>query len=793
MLNTLEFHKVRELLSEKAYSRKAKEMCKSLQPYGSIEEIGRAQTETEDAVNRIFKDGSISFSGVQDIGEALKLAEAGGILGPGELSDIASFLSAAGEAKKYGDRSDDPESERDSLDDRFSCIVTLDHLSADIRRSILDRETIADEASPALKTIRRKIRDTESRVHSSLSGLINGRLSEYLMDRVIVTRDNRYCVPVRSEYKSQVPGIVHDRSGTGSTLFIEPQSVVDLNNAIRELETDERDEIQRILKSLSEAVAMNKDVIDADRAIICELDFIFAKAELALDMDAMRPSFNTGEIIRLISARHPLIDKEKIVPIDLELGKDFDLLVITGPNTGGKTVSLKTLGLLELMGLSGLHIPAGSGSELSFFREVYADIGDEQSIEQSLSTFSSHMTNIVSILKDANITCLCLFDELCAGTDPTEGAALAMAVLNHLHKRSIRTAATTHYPELKQYALSTPWVENACLEFDVESLRPTYRLMVGVPGRSNAFAISSRLGLPDKIIEDAKSRINEEDERFEKVLSNLEENRMALEKKQREISDAKAEIDRLQQELDSGTKQLNESKERILMKAREEAREILKEAKNTADQAIRNMQKYADQDTIKAAERDRAALRNSLNDTLVMEEAPAPSLSSVPEKDRPKGNLSAKSIKPGMQVRIISMDLKGTVQSVPDKDNNVTVQCGIIKYTVPLSDLLSTEDRGKGGGKAGAFGRPKGNAATIRPEVNLIGMNSDEAKEVLASYLDDAYISHLPSVRIVHGKGTGVLRDMVRSYLKGCKYVKEYRQGEYGEGDAGVTVAEFKK
>ncbi len=791
VLHTLEFDKIREKLSACAYSEKGKKLCESLVPLSSPEEIKHALDETGDAVNRILKDGNLSFSGAYDLDSSLKLSSAGGVLPPSDLLNIASFLRVAHEVRSYGVKPDDPEPLSDSLTDRFNCIVSLDHLSSEIRRCIIDEETISDDASPALKAIRRKIRDTQSRIHSTLTGLISGRLSEYLMDRIIVTRDGRYCVPVRSEHKAQVPGIVHDRSGTGSTLFIEPQSVVEMNNAVRELESDEREEIQTILRSLSAQAGENSEVIAADLAIITELDFIFAKASLALEGGSLRPKFNTGEIIVLKSARHPLIDPKIVVPIDIELGKDFNLLVITGPNTGGKTVSLKTLGLLTLMGLSGLFIPAADGSELSFFKEVYADIGDEQSIEQSLSTFSSHMTNIVEILKRANITSLCLFDELCAGTDPTEGAALAMAVLNHLHQKSIRTAATTHYPELKQFALSTPWVENACLEFDVESLRPTYRLMVGVPGRSNAFAISSRLGLSDKIISDAKNRINEEDDRFEQVLSNLEENRIALEKKQHEISEAKSEIDRLQAELDSGTKRLNDSKEKILKEAKEEARRILKDAKETADSAIRNLQKYADQDTIRSAERDRAALRESLNGTFVSEgSAPAPSLSSVPEKDRPRGNLSAKQIKPGMEVRIISLDLKGTVQSLPDKDNNVSVQCGIIKYDVNISDLLSTEEKKKSVKKVPGGSVPR--SMNIRPEINLIGMNSDDAREALSSYLDDAYVSHLTSVRIVHGKGTGVLRDAVRSYLKGCKYIRDYREGEYGEGDAGVTVATFK-
>lgn len=793
-LHTLEFDKVREMLTAHAFSERGKELCRSIAPLNNIEEIEHAETETADALQRIFKDGSVSFSGVHDITLSLRHAEADGVLSAADLLNIASFLEVTKEVKSYGDRSGDEEHVPDSLDDRFVCLDSVDYVAKDIRRCILDADTIADDASSELKSIRRHIRDTQSKIHSSLTKMISGHLSEYLMDRVIVMRDNRYCIPVRSEHKSQVPGIVHDQSGTGSTLFIEPQSVVNMNNEIRELELKEREEIQAILKGLSAEAGGNAEVITADYSIMTELDFIFAKASLALETDAVKPLFNTGEIISLRAARHPLIDKKKVVPVDLELGRDFDLLVVTGPNTGGKTVSLKTVGLLELMGLSGLHIPAGDRSELSFFREIYADIGDEQSIEQSLSTFSSHMTNIVDILKNANITCLCLFDELCAGTDPAEGAALAMSVLDYLHKRSIRTMATTHYPELKEYALATSWVENACLEFDVESLRPTYRILVGVPGKSNAFAISKRLGLPDRIIDDAKKRINEEDEKFEKVLASLEENRVTLEKKQKEISDTQAEIERLQSDLDSGKKHLEDSKEKILAEAREEARRILKDAKDTADAAIKNMQRYADSDTLKAAEKDRKALRESLNSTLSSSSGLSPSLSAVPEKDRPKGNLNRKDVKIGMNVRIISLNLKGTVQTLPDKNGSLTVQCGIIKYDVNISDLNS-EEKAKlsyGTGKLSG-GKALGHTKTIHPEINLIGMNSDDAREALSSYLDDAYLSHLGQVRIVHGKGSGILREAVREYLKNCRYVKDFRAGEFGEGDSGVTIATFKE
>ncbi|MCR4891937.1 MAG: endonuclease MutS2 [Lachnospiraceae bacterium] len=804
VLHVLEFDRIIEKLESHASSERGKTLCRALRPYEDIHEIESSQTETEDALKRIFASGSISFSGIYDITRQIKTAEAGGALSPRELMNIASLLEAVSRIQSYG--LDGEESPEDSLSDRFRCLSADGFLAKEIRRCILDEDTIADDASPDLKSIRRNLLLSQEKVHGTLQSLVNGSLKTYLMDTVITMRNNRYCVPVRSEYKSQVPGMVHDQSSSGSTLFIEPQAVVKLNNDIRELELKERAEIQEILRNLSLQCGGSAEAIIADYTILTELDFIFAKAKLAVEMNAVRPLMNTGEIIRLRGARHPLIDAKKVVPIDIRLGDEFDLLIITGPNTGGKTVSLKTVGLLELMGLSGLHIPALDRSELSFFREIYADIGDEQSIEQSLSTFSSHMTNIVAMLHDANITCLCLFDELGAGTDPTEGAALATSVLDYLHRRSIRTIATTHYSELKEYALTTSWVENACCEFDVESLRPTYRILVGVPGKSNAFAISKRLGLPDRIIEDAKKRISEEDEKFETLLSSLEQNRSELEKKKREISETQAEIQRLQQDLDTGRQKLEESRNRILSSAREEAKNILSEAKATADESLRKLQKYADGDTVRAAEQERTRIRESLARAKAQDGMPAPSESQIPEKDRTKSGLERKKARIGMDVLIVSLNLKGVIQTLPDKSGNLSVRCGIINYKVSLSDLaeINTGRTGYGigsrkqvkgssdSGDSAGVGSGLSKAMTIHTELKLIGMTADEAREALASYLDDAYLSHLDSVRIVHGKGSGVLREMVKNYLKNCKYVKEFRLGEYGEGDAGVTIVKFK-
>ncbi len=787
VLHVLEFDKVIDRLVKNASTERGKAMAASLAPYDNMADIELAQSETADALQRILARGSVSFAGIRDVRGSLHAAEAGGILSTRELMDIASLLETTDQVRRYGISDNDEERIFDSLDDRFNCLAPLNHVAGEIRHCILDADTIADDASSTLKDIRRKKVLASDKIHTTLQNMINGSLKNYLMENIITIRDNRYCVPVRAEHKSQVPGMVHDQSSTGATLFIEPQSVVKLNNDIRELELLEREEIQEILKGLSFECGTNAEVIRADDTILAELDFIFARAKLALDMEATRPVFNSNEIIRLHGARHPLIDKKKVVPIDIHLGDDFDLLIVTGPNTGGKTVSLKTVGLCELMGLSGLHIPALDRSELSFFREVYADIGDEQSIEQNLSTFSSHMKNIIEILANANITSLCLFDELCAGTDPTEGAALATSVLAWLHKRSIRTMATTHYSELKEYALTTNWVENACCEFDVETLSPTYRILVGVPGKSNAFAISKRLGLPDFVIEDAKERMDEEDKKFENLLASLEKNRVELEKRKSEIAKAEREVQELQSELDSGRQKLEDSKEKILAKAKEEAKVLLSEAKATADETIRNMQKYADSDTMRAAERDRERLRQQLGKTKGKQK-------SLGSSGSGKAGIDPRQIKMGDEVRIVSLGLHGTVNSLPDSKGNLFVQCGIIKYKSNASDLIYEKDSKEDTKKKVKNGQKSlSHAQTISTECMLIGMTAFDAEQTLGQYLDEAYLSHLPQARIVHGKGSGILRKVVHDYLKRCKYVESFRLGEFGEGDAGVTIAVFKK
>ena len=752
-----------------------------------LEAIRKAQTETADALGYLLRKGSTSFGGNKDLGMCIRSLEIGSTLSIEELLWIAAFLENVNRIKSYGrkEREDTP---ADSLDEYFESLEPLTPISNEIRRCILSEEEIADDASPALKKIRRSMAIANDRIHSQLASMISGSCRTYLQDAVVTMRNNRYCIPVKSEYKGQVQGMVHDQSSTGSTFFIEPAAVVNLNNELRELEIKEQEEIAVILADLSAQAGAYTELLTGNQKAMTALDFIFAKAALALEQNAAMPVFNTEHQIRIRQGRHPLLDKKKVVPIDIQLGIDFDLLVITGPNTGGKTVSLKTVGLLTLMGQAGLHIPALDRSELSIFEEVYADIGDEQSIEQSLSTFSSHMTNIVSILQEADGGSLCLFDELGAGTDPTEGAALAISVLDHLHGRGIRTMATTHYSELKVYALSTPFVENASCEFSVETLRPTYRLLIGIPGKSNAFAISSKLGLPDHIIEDAKRHITEDKESFEDLLANLENSRVTIEKERLEIAGYKEEVKALKQKLEAKQEKIDQAKEKILRQANEEAREILQNAKELADETIRVFQKAEAGISIKDLEKSRQKVRDKIsekNEKLTL------------KNDKPTHKvLKPTQIKPGDSVKVVSMGLKGTVSSLPDKNGNLFVQCGIIRSKVSLNDLVLIEEETINTGKMqrSSSGKLKmSKSYSISTEINLLGRTVDEALSELDKYLDDAYLAHLPSVRVVHGKGTGALRNAVHNYLRKNRVVKSYRLGEYGEGDAGVTIVEFKE
>lgn len=783
----LEYNKIIELLTEQASSFGGKERCRRLKPMTELSEIQTAQEQTAAAFTRIVKKGRPSFGGCNPVNDSLRRLEVGAALGSGELLRICRLLETAGRVKTYG-RHETTEENEDCLDSFFQQLEPLTLLSTEIRRCIIEEDEISDDASSTLRQIRRSMSQINDKVHSTLSSMVNGSLRTYLQDPIITMRGDRYCIPVKSEYRSQVSGLIHDQSATGSTLFIEPMAVVKLNNDLKELYAKEQEEIQIILARLSADAAEYTESIRLDYQILTELDFIFSRGCLALDMNASMPVFNTEGRIHIREGRHPLLDKKKVVPITVTLGDTFDLLIITGPNTGGKTVSLKTVGLFTLMGQAGLHIPALDRSELAVFEEVYADIGDEQSIEQSLSTFSSHLTNIVSFLKHVNEHSLVLFDELGAGTDPTEGAALAIAILNHLHQRGIRTMATTHYSELKVYALSTPGVENACCEFDVETLRPTYHLLIGIPGKSNAFAIAGKLGLPDYIIEEAKTHLTEQDESFEDLLTDLEASKRTIQKEQEEISAYKRELARLEEETRKKREKLEEQKERILREANEKAHAILADAKETADETMRNFHKFG-KENISAAEmeKERECLRKKM-------EATRSSLQM--ETAKPKKQHKASDFKPGESVKVLSMNLTGTVTSLPDAKGNLTVQMGILRSQVHISDLEIIEEKpAYSAVKTRQTGKGKvkmSKSLSVSPEINLLGKTVDEAIAELDKYLDDAYLAHLSSVRIVHGKGTGALRSGIHQYLRRQKHVKSFRLGAFGEGDSGVTIAEIK-
>ena len=786
-LNKLEYNKIIAILEEQASSMRGRQLCRKLKPMTDLERINTCQEQTSAAFTRIIKKGRLSLSDAFPVGESLKRLEIGGTLGSGELLRICKLLKTAARAKSYG-RHDTQDDLADCLDVYFEQLEPLTPLTTEIERCIQGEDEISDDASSTLKSIRRSIGSLNDKVHSTLTNLVNGSLRTYLQDPIITMRGDRYCVPVKAEYRNQVNGMIHDQSSTGSTLFIEPMAVVRLNNDLKELYAKEQEEIQVILARLSEDTALYIEEIRNNYKLLTDLDFIFAKGALALSVNASRPVLNQEGRIRIREGRHPLLDPRKVVPISVTLGEDFTLLIITGPNTGGKTVSLKTVGLFTLMGQAGLHIPAGDRSELAIFRQVYADIGDEQSIEQSLSTFSSHMTNIVSFLQEVDENSLVLFDELGAGTDPTEGAALAIAILSYLHKRNIRTMATTHYSELKVYALSTPGVENACCEFDVESLKPTYRLLIGIPGKSNAFAISGKLGLPDYIIEDAKQHLTEQDASFEDLLTDLESSKRTIEKEREAIETYKREVEALKNQAKQKQAKIEEQRERILKEANEKAGTILREAKELADETIRNFQKFG-KEGISAAEmeKERARLRQKLKET---------SSSGTMTVKKPKKAYKPSDFKLGESVKVLSMNLTGTVSSLPDSRGNLTVQMGILRSQVNISDLEIIEEPASYSVKSmkrTSKGKLKmSKSLSVSPEINLLGKTVDEAVSELDKYLDDAILSHLSTVRVVHGKGTGALRKGIHEFLRRQKHVKSYRLGEFGEGDAGVTIVELK-
>lgn len=790
VLHTLEYNKILDQLTEYAFSADARSRCQKLRPITDRAQIEQLQQQTSDALSRLFKYGSLSFSGVTDIRDSLKRLEIGGALSAIELLRVCSLLESAKRAKAFARSQDDNDQPDDSLTSLFAGIEPLTPLCDEIRRCILSEDEIADDASSTLHSIRCSMRGMNDKIRAQMNSMINNTTTRsYLQDTVITMRDGRYCLPVKAEAKSLVPGMIHDQSSTGSTLFIEPMAVVNLNNEYKELQLREQEEIEVILAGLSNLTASYATQLLADYELLTELDFIFARAAFAQTYNGVAPLFNDDGRIHIRKGRHPLLDPKKVVPIDVRLGEDFRLLIVTGPNTGGKTVSLKTVGLLTLMGQSGLHIPASERSELGFFDEVFADIGDEQSIEQSLSTFSSHMVNIIRILEQVNDRSLVLFDELCAGTDPTEGAALAISILSKLHLYGARIMATTHYSELKVYALSTPGVENACCEFDVATLSPTYRLLIGIPGKSNAFAISEKLGLPTDLITDAKGRISKSEGDFEDLIADLEKSRSTIEREQLEINQYKAEIESLKEKLEQKQERLDSSRDKILREANEQAYSILKEAKDVADETIRNFNKYGKAGApVSEMEKERTRLRGKMDKAA--QKMSEQKKASVPNHNVPK------KLRIGDSVKVISMNLKGTVHSLPNAKGDLYVQMGILRSLVNINDLILLEEDAAPGTKkfqktsAGKIKMSK--SASVSTEINLIGKTTDEAIPLLDKYLDDAYLAHLPSVRIVHGKGTGALRNAVQAHLKRLKYVKSFHLGEFGEGDAGVTIAEFK-
>lgn len=790
VLHTLEYNKILDQLTEYAFSADARSRCQKLRPITDRAQIEQLQQQTSDALSRLFKYGSLSFSGVTDIRDSLKRLEIDGALSAIELLRVCSLLESAKRAKAFARSQEDNDQPDDSLTGLFAGIEPLTPLYDEIRRCILSEDEIADDASSTLHSIRRSMRGMNDKIRAQMNSMINNTTTRsYLQDTVITMRDGRYCLPVKAEAKSLVPGMIHDQSSTGSTLFIEPMAVVNLNNEYKELQLREQEEIEVILAGLSNLTASYATQLLADYELLTELDFIFARAAFAQTYNGVAPLFNDDGRIHIRKGRHPLLDPKKVVPIDVWLGEDFRLLIVTGPNTGGKTVSLKTVGLLTLMGQSGLHIPASERSELGIFDEVFADIGDEQSIEQSLSTFSSHMVNIIRILEQVNDRSLVLFDELCAGTDPTEGAALAISILSKLHLYGARIMATTHYSELKVYALSTPGVENACCEFDVATLSPTYRLLIGIPGKSNAFAISEKLGLPSDLITDAKGRISKSEGDFEDLIADLEKSRSTIEREQLEINQYKAEIESLKEKLEQKQERLDSSRDKILREANEQAYNILKEAKDVADETIRNFNKYGKAGApVSEMEKERTKLRGKMDKAA--QKMSEQKKASVPNHNVPK------KLRIGDSVKVISMNLKGTVHSLPNARGDLYVQMGILRSLVNINDLILLEEDAAPGTKkfqktsAGKIKMSK--SASVSTEINLIGKTTDEAIPLLDKYLDDAYLAHLPSVRIVHGKGTGALRNAVQAHLKRLKYVKSFHLGEFGEGDAGVTIAEFK-
>lgn len=789
---TLEFDKILDKLSGYTQSETTKNKIKELTPFAELSDAKQAQRETTEAVITMLKLGAPPVSlGVNSPAAAVKRTEMGGTLSAKELIEICKLLYVARRMKSYLGETHE---ECEILKDIQEQIITAKSVEDKINSCILSETEIADDASSELAAIRRKIRSLNGRTKEILDNMVrSAHYKKFLQDPIVTMRSDRYVIPVKSEYKGEVNGIVHDTSSTGATLFIEPMSVVQNNNEIRDLKNREQIEIERILAELSAVVAENGHTLFVDYRCVSDLDFMFCKGRLSLDMNGNEPELNANGEILLIKARHPLIDKEKVVANDIELGLNFDTLVVTGPNTGGKTVTLKTIGLFSLMAASGLHISAAEKSKVAVFSNIFADIGDEQSIEQSLSTFSSHMVNIVDILNSIDNNSLALFDELGAGTDPTEGAALAISVLEFLRARGVKIVATTHYSELKLFALSTDGVENASCEFNVSSLQPTYKLMIGVPGKSNAFAISRRLGLDERVIERANEILSDEDVKFEDVITDLEQSRAKAQKDADDNQRMKNEIKELREQLEKDRIKLKENKSRILDEARREAKILIMDAKEEANSIIRELEKMRQQGV--NAMGDLTQKTGKMRESLKKKEDSIDKAMQKAAKPKKTYVEPPKDLKPGTAVKIVDMNQEATVLSVPDKKGNVKVQAGIIKMDVHITNLRKVENTDskqlaeKYVKSTRAFESKTKNVST---EIDVRGQMLDEAWDNVLKFLDDCYLAGMSPVSIIHGKGTGVLRKGIQERLRKYKYVKSYRNGRYGEGEDGVTICELK-
>ena len=781
---TLEYNKIIEMLSSCALTATGKEKCLELEPFLNIEKIEKEQEITTEASAMILKKGSLPLGGMKDIRASLRRVNVGGVLNVSELLHIGDFLHVVNKVVSYGKEDSSKNDNFNILTEMFGFLIPIDHLKKEIDRCILNEQDIADDASSELLSIRKTIKTSNDRIKEQLNSVLRSQTYKNMLSDAIVTlRGGRFCVPIKQEYRTVFPGIIHDQSSTGATLFMEPMSVVALNNKIKELEAEEKKEIEKILMQLSQKVAENSTELSENFETITELDFFFAKGQLSVSMFATMPIFNTKGYVNIKKGRHPLLNKDTVVPTDIYIGGDFNTLLITGPNTGGKTVALKTLGLFSLMGQAGLHIPAFDNSELTVFDNIFADIGDEQSIEQSLSTFSSHMTNIVSILKDVTPDSLVLMDELGAGTDPTEGAALAISIIQFLHDRKIKTAVTTHYSELKVYALKTAGVENASCEFDVVSLKPTYKLLIGVPGKSNAFSISKRLGLDDYIIEEAKKLLSSEEKKFEDVITDLEISRKTVEIESAKAEDYRKQAERLKSEIEKEREKMRQSKEKILNKAQEDAREMVRLAKTEADNIVKEMNRLLKEGNKKEIDSKRTELKEKLESFSLK--------TSFTGKKTPQK--APKNLKKGDSVFIHTLNQKAIVTKEPDNNGDVFVKAGIMNIKVKLSELSLDEDKEVKTVNNQSFksGVKVGKSLNIRPEIDLRGVMVLEGLELVDKYLDDAYLSGIGQVTIIHGKGTGALRSAIHNHLKKHSHVKSYRLGNFGEGEHGVTIVEF--